>query len=589
MTVFRASFVLAGLLALAGAAYAQTTDDTPPAATGAPTPLGSTAPEPATDEPPQAPTDFKPGVIQPDAVSGVSSGDLGAIDGPPAGTLTDDNGGLGQSMWVNSDRGEIEDLLGRLPLVSDDPFVRALARRLVLTVSDVPSGPAKRALVTIRIEKLLQAGMVDEAGAIAASLHLDNDSDFARVQAEALLYARRDKDVCGPLTALRLTSPDPFWLELREWCFAATGDSASAELTRAVFDTVGIKDPAFDVLSNDVLAGKKAMPGAIEHPTALHIYLLRMAGLPVTNAVAARLGTAANAFAARDPRNSPADRLSAAGRISATGALSPAELLAILNAQPIASAQLAQAQATAAKLTFLPAQSLLRRAATLESRPPVKADLLLAALIPGGHIDRLPLTAALQGDIALALKPDAGTLRIRFAVARALILRGKADAAAAWYGPGADEADLHVFQILIDLAAPTPARDAAAQGAYVWFATHAAPQQNPSPAAALALGLSHVLGHPMPPEAEALAGTLGGMRWPGTRPAPEDVRKMVEAASQPGRKGEAVLRLLVIIGTNGPADLPPDIAIECVRTLQQLGMTAEARALAVEELALTRS
>ena len=592
MTVFRASFVLAALLGLAGVAFAQTgpSGDTPPAATGAPTPLGSSAPPAVEDEPPPGPpTDYKPGAIKPDAATAVSSGDLGLVEGPPVGTLTDDNGGLGQSMWINSDRAEVEDLLGRLPLVSDDPFVRSLARRLVLTVSDVPSGPAKRALVTIRIEKLLQAGLVDEAGTIAASLRLDNDPDFARVQAEALLYAKRDKDVCGPLTATRLTAADPFWLELRTWCFSATGDTDSADLTRAVFDTQGIKDPAFDVLSDDVLKNKKTLPGAIEHPTALHVYLLRMAGLPVTNAIAAKLGTAANAFAARDPRNSPADRLSAAARISATGALSPAELLAILNAQTVLAAQLAQAQATAAKLTFLPAQSLLRRAASLESRPPVKADLLLAALIPGGHIERLPLTAMLQGDIAQALKPDASTVRVRFAVARALILRGKADAAAAWYGPGADEADLHAFQVLIDLAAPTPARDAAAQGAYSWFATHAAPQQNPSPAAALALGLSHVLRHPMPPEADALAGTLGSMRWPGARPSPEDVRKMVEAASQPGRKGEAILRLLVIIGANGPADLPPDIAIECVRTLQQLGMTAEAWALAVEVLALTRS
>lgn len=597
MTAFRASLVLAGLLALGGAAWAQTqpsADQPPPVATGAPTPLGGTAaPQPpdttADEPPPQAPVEFKPGVITKSSADAVVAGNLGTVDGPPVGTLTDANGGLGQSMWVNSSRSEVEDQLGRLPLVSDDPFVHALSRRLVLTVSDAPVGTAKRALVTIRIEKLLQAGMIDEAGTIAAALHIDNDPDFAHLQAEALLYAKRDKEVCGELTAMRQTSTDPFWLELRTWCFAATGDTASAELARAVFDTQGIKDPAFDQLSQDVLTGKKVLPAAIDHPTALHIYLLRMAGLPVSAAVAAKLGTAANLLAARDARNSPADRLAAAARISATGAMTPTELLAVLGAQAVPATQLAQAQATAAKLIFLPAQSLLRRAASLESRPPVKADLLVSALIPSGHIERLPLTTALQGDIALAIKPDANTAKFRFAISRALILRGKPDAAAAWYNGAADDADLHTFQVLIDLAAPTAARDAAAQNAYAWFAKNAAPQQNPSPAAALALGLSDVFRRPMPPDARALAGTLGGMRWAGARASPDDVRKLVEAASQPGRKGEAILRLLVIVGANGPADLPPDLTIECVRILQQLGLTAEAHALAIEALALTRS
>jgi hypothetical protein len=590
MTAYRTSVALAGLLLLGGAALAAPPPE-PPAATGAPTPLGSGTPSPPpVDEAPLSPpADFKPGILGKSAEPGIVTGDLGIVDGPPAGTLDDANGGLGQSMWSNAPRAEVEDLLGRVPLVSADPFVRDLARRLVLTISDAPVGPTKRALVTIRIEKLLQAGMIEEAGAIAAALRLDNDPDFARVQADALLYAGRDKEVCSDLTAARLTSPDAFWLELRTWCFAAAGDTASTELTHAVLDSQGMKDAAFDILSGDVLTGKKTAPAAIDHPTALHIYLLRKAGLPVTNAIAAKLGTAANVLAARDPRNKPADRLSAAARISATGALAPAELLAILNAQTIPADQIAQAQTLAAKLIFLPAQGLLHRAATLESRPPEKTDLLLAALSAGGHIERLPLTAALQGDIALSLKPDATIARGRFLIARTLILRGKADAAAAWYSGAESDMDHAAFAVLLDLAAPTAARDGGAQSAYAWLARNAAPQQQAVPAAALALGLSDVLRRPMPPEAKALAGTLQGMRWPGARPAPDAVRKMVEAASQPGRKGEAILRLLDIVGADSPAGLPPDVTIECVRVLSQLGLTGEARALAIEALALTRS
>ena len=589
MTSYRASLVLAAVLALAVGAAAQ---DRPPAATGAPTPLaGPAAPmttQPPDDQPPAAdtaPVDYKPGILP--TRSKVTEGDLsGLVDGPPVGTLVEDHGGLGQSMWVNSPREAIEDLLGRIPFVTADPFVRSLSRRILLTRSDAPSGTAKRALVTIRIEKLLQGGLIDDAGTIAASLHLDNDPDFARVQADALLYAGRDKDVCGDLTASRLTSPDPFWLELRIYCFAASGDKDSADLAHAALDATGAKDPAFDILVADTTAGAKKPVAAIDHPTALHVHLLRKAGLPVTNAIAAKLGTAANVLAAREPRNTPPDRLAAASRIAATGALSNAELLAILGLQTVPAKDIAQAVAVAAKLTFLPSQGLLRRAALLESRPPFKIDLLLAALSAGGHPERLPQTAALQGDVAVALKPDFAIANGRPLIAHALVVIGKTDAAAAWFAGAAEGEDLHAFQILIDFVAPSATRDAAAQAAYAWFAANAAPQKNPDAQAALALGLADVLGRPMPPVARSLAANLEGMRWPGTRPDSGDIRKLEEAASQPGRKGEVALRVLDIVGVGGPGVLPADVVIECVRVLVQAGLPNEARALSVEALAM---
>jgi hypothetical protein len=598
MTNCRASLALVALLCLTGAASAQ--DGT---ATGAPTPLGGSAPVvtatplPAPGDqsapPPQAdatpvsdaPTEFKPGMFNKPAATAQS--DLsGPVDGPPVGTLDEAHGGLGASLWVNAPREAVEDLLGRIPLASADPFARGLSRRVLLTPSEALAGSAKRALVTIRIEKLLQGGLVDDAGQIAASLHLDNDPDFARVQADALLFAGRDKDVCSDLTATRLTSPDPFWLELRTWCFAAAGDSASADLTHAVLEAQGVREPAFDTLLADILTGAKKPVAAIGRPTALHIYLLRKAGLPINNAIAAKFGTAANAMAARETRNTPAERLSAAARISATGALSNAEIGAIANAQPIDPKQLAQAQAIAAKLTFLPAQVLLRRAALLESRPPVKVDLLLAALAPGGHLDRLPQTAALQSEVALAIKPDQFTAKGRAVIGRALVLAHKYDAASVWYIGAADGEDLHAFQILIDLASPNAARDAAAQSAYSWFATNAAPQKNPDAQAALALGLSDVLSHPMPPVARSLGATLEGMRWGGRRPSDDDIKKLNEAASQPGRKGEVALRVLAIVGADGPRDLPADVTIESVRILKQAGLDDDARALAIEALAM---
>ena len=597
MTVCRNSWLIAGWLALLAPSAAHAQDTPPPASaapqtlpgTGAPSAPDTAAPTTQTEQAPPsdaAPVEFKPGMLEHGAETGVTFTDLGIVDGAPVGTLNDTNGGLGQGMWAGAPRADVEELLGRIPLVSADPFVHGLARRVILTTSDSPVGPAKRALVTIRIEKLLQAGMVDEAGEIAAAVSLNGDADFARLQADALLYAGRDKDVCSDMTATRTTSADPFWLQLRLWCFAASGDSAMADLTHAILDAQGAGDKALDILIADATTGKKMSPGDIAHPTALHIFLLRKAGLPVSAAVAAKLGTAAAAMAARDKRNSPAERLAAATRISQTGALGAVEIDAILNAQTIAAADIAHVNDVAAGLPFLPAQSLLRRAAKLETRPGEKAALVAAALSAEGHPDRLTLTARLHADLAASLTPDPNLTEVRGLLARALLLEGHIEAAEAWYGGAADDTDTRIFRILAELAAP--GRDAAAQAAMGALAAGVTPQVAPTPAIALALGLSDVLGATMPPDAKSLAATLEGTRWdnPSRRPSADDLRKLEEAAAQPGRKGEAALRVLDIVGTNGPFGLPPDVTIECVRILTQIGLADEARSLAIEALAL---
>jgi hypothetical protein len=608
MTVCRSSWLAGVCLALTAGAQAQDAPASPPAAataapqalpgkidatTPAPPASGAAPASPPSDESPPpatetAPTEFKPGMLGQGTQPGVTASDLGIVDGAPVGTLNDSNGGLGQGMWAAASRTDVEDLLGSIPLVSADPFEQKLARRVVLTTSDSPIGPAKRALVTIRIEKLLQAGMVPEAGTIAAALSLKGDMDFARVQADALLYAGRDKDVCSDMTATRATATDAYWLQLRLWCFVASSDFASAELTHAVLDAQGATDRAFDVLVADATSGKKTPPGDTAQPTALHIYLLRKLGLPVSAAIAAKLGTAAAAMAARDKRNPPADRLSAATRISQTGALSPAEIDAILNAQTIRADQIAHVDEVASKLPFLPAQSLLRRAAKLEPRLNQKAVLVVGALSADNHPDRLTLTAELQSDLALAIPPGPALATERGIIARALVLSGHADAAELWYTSAADDADVRIFRILIDLAAPNARRDAAAQAALETLATVSSPQQAPSEGVALALGLSDVLGKPIQPDAKALAATLEGTRWdnPARRPSAEDMRKLEEAASQPGRKGEVVLRVLEIVGANGPFGLPADVTIECVRVLGQVGLSDDARTLAIEALAL---
>lgn len=582
MTVFRVSAIslFLGLLApLAGAQTPATSNDAPPVLTDEDMPPVADAPDkpvpPQPDAPPIAAT-------LPPADKAVVVDSLGTSEGPAIGLLNSTNGGLGESLWSGTSRVDAEELLTRIPLASADPVLRALAKRLVLTKADAPIGPSKRAFVTLRIEKLLDAGLIDEAGTLAAQASIPNDPEFARVQADALLIANRASDICSERTATRLTAAEPFWLQLRAYCAAAAGDTATADLTRAVLEAQGNGDKAYDALFNDVLGHKLIPPGHIAHPTAMHVFLLRQAGLPISGEVAAAMGTPANLLAMRDTRNSPQIRIEAADRIIRTGAASVAELKALAEAGDIPTDRLATALSDAPNLPFFVGQVLLRRAAQLETRPDAKAQLVFTALSLGEKTGLLPLAAGLQGDIAASIKPMPAKHDMAHLYARALLLAGMPDAAERWLS------DRDAMRGAVDLVAPNAARDAKAQAIYAAYVAELTADP-PMPDAdgaykALLLGLADVLGKSLPPDAKAHVPSLEAQHWAGKRPG---TTQRLEAASlKPERKGEALLLILGVVQTNGLRDMAPDVTIELVRLLGEMNLPDTAHRLAVEALAL---
>jgi len=534
---------------------------------------------------PAAPDAFAPptAATVPPLDKGIVVDALGTTEGSPVGTLDPANGGLGDGIWGGSSRQTVEDLLVRSPLVYADTALRSLARKVVLTKASAPPGASKRAFVTVRIEKLLDGGLIEEAGALAAQASLPNDPDFARVQADAVLVANRAADVCGGLTATRLTAGEPFWLELRAYCAAAAGDEATAELTRAVLEAQGSPDKAYDTLLDDALNHKTMPPGPIAHPTALHVFLLQQAGLPIPGDVAAVMGTSENFLAMRDVRNSMPVRIEAAERIVRTGAVSVAELKTLADAHDIPANRLTGALADAPNLPFFSGQILLRRAAQLETRPDAREQLVITALFLGGKAGLLPLAAGLQADIAATVKPAPLNHAKATVFARALLLAGLPDASARWLPGDA------VWQTIVDLAAPTPERDAKAQvafSAFVAVPANTPPLPDPDRSAkALLLGLADALGRPMPPAAKAQAPSIGAQFWDGKRPDAQTMLRIEDAASKPERKGEALLLILDTARSIGWRDLAPDVTIKFVRLLRAMGLPNAAHDVAIEALA----
>jgi hypothetical protein len=607
MTIFRTSLAVLAAALVAFGAQAQTGDSDH--ATAPPRTLGQPLPpiEPSsTPQPDQAPTagdngqdvdtsDLKsdlpeppPGKAAPAEAQPlplpeppkptVQVEPLGTVEGPAEGLLDPSNGGMDQNIWTGSSRADIETLLPHIPLAAPDSAVRSLSRRLILTKADAPAGTIKRAIVTIRIEKLLEAGLTDEAGALAVSASVKDDADFAQVQANAILGAGRAGDACGDATAARMNQDSQFWLELRAYCAAQTGDNATADLTRNILDAKGFGDPAFNVLVDDVLMKAKKPPPPIAKPTALHLFLLRKAGLPIPADVAKHLGAGASLLVMRDPHTPPDQRLAAAERVVRTGTATTVELKAVLDAQTVAPG----AQANAGKMPFLLAQATLRRAALLESRPAVKAELVHQALVIGDKAQLFEIAAHLQTDAVEKVDPNTVSPDKRPLIGWALLMAGKHDAAQHWLGEGDTARAVEAF---------VAGRDAV-PGDLGSIAVHAMGSdkaQDPSrPFDALVLGVYDVLGRAMPPDAKGTASAVEGRHWPGRRPDDAAMHTILDAASAPDRKGEAVLRMLEFIGPNGPRDLAPDVTVEFLRALEDMGLKDSAHALAIHALLLYR-
>jgi len=583
MIGLRAKLALAGAL-LASAAVAQTpAANAPPQSLGGPTAIAPTPLPP----PPPAPKS-----------SAIEVNTLGVPEGPPAGTLDPSNDGMTDDIWSGSPRGAVEGLLARMPLGTPIRSVRGLGRKLLLTKADAPTGQAPRAFQTARLQALLAAGFVSDTAKLALQIQFKDDPEFAHLQATAILLGGKPADACSDATITRETDTEPFWMQLRAYCYAVTGKSDLLEITRGVMKAQGADDKAFEILLDDVMTHKATPPGALHDPTAVQVFLMRQVGIPINPSLAARFGLAASVLALRDVKNTPQARADAASQAMHAGAASTAELGAVADAQTFTPQQFANAETAAEGLPFFAGQALIRQAVARATSDDDKAKLLAAAFRLGRQAQLLPVAAAIQEKGAVALAPTPAMRSFAPAFAQALLLVRQADAAERWRDmldmkTDADKLLAASLAVQLYLVAPNPGRAGRAQEA---LSVLAANTLTPQPVggfeakefAALAIGLYDALGEILPADARAQLANLVQHQLPGRRLPPITAKHLADMKGQPGLKGEAILTILDGVGAGGPADLAPDQTMSFVRALKDWGEGDAAHAFAVDALVLYR-
>jgi len=563
------------------------------------------------------------------SASVVAVGDLGTLEGPIAGTL-EPMEGLGDDAWAKSDRTTIIGMMQGVPPATPSAAASLLLRKVLLTAAAPPPGRSDRSFNALRLSKLLDGALVNDAADLATRVQAPMNPEILQLQAEAFIRAGRDFDACGDLTAYRLQSAERFWVQLRAFCYATSHDLPALELTRAVISDQGLSDPSFLVLLDGLAAGQAQAPEMVALPDALHLLMLARLNLPMNAEMAVSLGLADSLMAAGSAPTPPQLRIAAAEKLLRAGVLPTGLLAQILDLPTFAPGDLSSAPALARGEPLMPALARLRAALRMTASPEQRADLIHTALEIGEAAGLLRQVALLFVDDAAVIVPVRDWANWSELYMRALLLAGRPDAAARWFNilsmnPAAVADIANQLQLTFAFAAPAqadslttlallrslalmanPPPPAPPEPLPPALADPLAPDQvlpppepppppplppplPPSEAvisrATLVLGLYDALTRPLPMEAQESVEPLVSQMSPGRRPPPALMQR-IDRASLSGARGEVALGVIAALGPQGARDLAPDVVVRLVRALQTAGIRDGAREVALEAFLL---
>jgi hypothetical protein len=493
-------------------------------------------------------------------------------------------GGFDQNLWAGSDGEFILALLGGLPVATENPPLRALAQRVLMTGAPVQGVAEPGSILGARAERLLAMGDLEGATALLDRVpSTNNDSQIARLVVQAALLRGDQETTCSRAADIAPSSDAAFWAEVTIYCRLADGDQEGARLALDLLRDQGqTDDAAFVSLAESIAAGEPAaVPLGPGGPSALHVALYRLADLPLPDTALASASPELLAVAAREPHLAAGDHLAVAERAFLVGALSADGLAEHYRAAApeqgedvlgqIATAWGPRARALA--YNALPEQGLPERGQLLDAlwRAAQGSERFLIAELFAAPFAELPV--------------ERGRLRLAPSAARALLATERPIPAARWFSLLSADA-LGDPQARDDLVALTPLFALAGFGGSVavpefdseamtaWLASTPDAQAR----AGHLLALLEGIGVPVP---DAAWHQL--IVWPGQGPMPAPpapLWRALDRAAAERRLGESVLLALHLLGGQ-PEVAHPEAVVAGLRGLRAVGLDQEARAIAI--------
>lgn len=512
----------------------------------------------------------------PSAAGDISATPLAPMDPSWAGTLGPADGALPRTMWAATPRAVVA---ASLPLLqpTTSPALQGLARRLLLSDAIAPSGqdaPGQPGLPELRLDRLLAFGMIDGLKLIDMLPQANSGENFDRDSVELHFAANDTAGACHIVQDRVARYRNPWWNRAIVACQALSGAYDQAALGLSVLrDQPSGRDLVFEALI-DTINGHRQKLDKLQALTPMGMTLLAAAKLPLPADTLAASGPAALAVWATSDKVPALQRLEAAERAAAFGALPP-DALGLLYASIEATPQDQDAALKSGK----PPDDARGRAILYDiARSSDNAARRIAALTPllanARQHGVFILTARLVAPLIAQMAPAPELQGFAGDAARVLLAAGHPDQAAPWI----DLANRLELRLIADLAQTAQAEDnapplTAAMATLMARDTIAAPRQIDLLAALLS----------------AVGGRLGELDFaPLLQPMHQGLLPGAalwldqQQAAASGRIGETVLTSLLIASAGDRLSPEPVLLARVVSGLKDVGLEADARALAVE-------
>ncbi|MCF8467580.1 MAG: hypothetical protein K9G33_09285 [Sneathiella sp.] len=511
---------------------------------------------------------------------------LGGLDAASIGTLMPETGGLGPNMWRGTSPERVVTLLKYLPVSSTSPELQLLFRRLLLTAAIIPQGPEKPTeLVRLRLDKLREAGLIEEASRLLNRLPRSNMTpELDRTAVELLLLQGKNEQACEEIEGKTVQTPDYFWTKADVFCNVVAGNMARAEIGVNLLDEQAGGDALFFALFDRLAGGKAEIPESDQVITPLHFAMMNLGGVHMPYPQIEKAGYEFLWALAKQEKADLNDRFMAAYRSLSVGSMGPE-----LSRSLIAQGALATQPEASEDLGRIAA---LYREATGTSEDLEKARIL-GDLWTAGEQDGSYLAASkLALPLLLRITPANLGDQFELDALRFLLLAKDTVNAAAWERAVRRGALRGSFEeresarkriaradaYMLISGAPGIARwnssnfDAAAflQGA----------ESGGSENVGLLLSILEVLGEPVPDSLWSAALDLGQVPRSGL--SNRVIEKNLEIAAKAGLVGETVALSLAALGEEGPATVSTGTLTAVLSALKLVGLEEDARQLALE-------
>lgn len=506
---------------------------------------------------------------------------LSELNAWTVGALSRADGALPNDIWTRTDPAFLAAALDRLPATYESPAMHALARRVLLSPAEPPSGDANDA-ARKRFEALGKMGAADELSVMAAGAGASaSDVAIAQYAAQAELARGRRAEACARGRNANVGDRAPaFLLRLRAYCAAVTGDRAAADLALELARAQNAADAWYNGAVAAAGGAPAARPPAARYDNSLSAQLslagqLRPGANPLANASTLALVALARAENAPQPH-----RAQAAYQAFRRGALSAAETRAILEQTP--------AELTSSLPPIVVAMRQIQAAGPVDrAAAPMTAETSLAHATAIAGVLR---QASAYPDFAAAARlflpniaelqsaPDAATAVL---FARAALAAGNAQLGqrlvASARQSGGDEAALAPLDMaLVALAGARNDQGTMSMQRRLENAPRAQAR-----VAAREVAILSALGAPADGSVQSFL--LANPPQGGAR-AETGVMLALAAAVERGAVGEGAVLAVVAAGEAGPARLDAESVARIIRALRDLRLEQDARRVAAEAI-----